>query len=217
LLRIFRTYIPLPYKNRFLEKEKSMRNVILISTFIVLLVFIESPFCIASSLTINPSDDGSVGSSGSVDNSSYLMCTSGGRGIVEFPLAAVSEPISSAELSVNPYALPLWNPTIHVYGYASTDGVLTSSDYSAGTFLGDWALPSLTFGQDAYFDVSAFLKTVSTPYVGFNLRVDSFSPNTFSSLERNYGHPSQLSIVTIPEPATILLLGLGAAILRKKR
>jgi hypothetical protein len=215
LLRIFRTYIPLPYKNRFLEKEKSMRNVILISTFIVLLVFIESPFCMASALTINPSDDGRASINGFVNTFDYVTCSWDNRGIIEFPLNSIDGQIEAATLTVNPYGLPLWGNPVQVYGYSSTDGILTVSDYDAGVFLGNWTLPNLNHGQDAYFDVTSFLKTVTTPYVGFNLRSDG--TDVFSSLEYNYGHPSQLLVSVIPEPATIFLLGLGAAILRKKR
>jgi hypothetical protein len=136
------------------------------------------------------------------------------RGIIEFPVS-VNEQIVSASLSVNPYALPVFGQIVHLYGYQSTDGRVTVSDYSSGVFLGDWSLPSLGYGQDAYFDVTSFLKTITTPYVGFNLRPNG--SDAFSSLEYNYGHPSQLSVSTIPEPATLLLLGIGGLTVFRKR
>jgi hypothetical protein len=174
--------------------------------------------CLANSYVINPSDDGYVNSNGNFDASGYLTCYSNMRGIVEFPIVAITGQIETATLSVNPYALPLWDSTVHVYGYSSIDGRLTSSDYYAGIFLGDWILPNLGYGQDAYFDVTSFMKTVTTPYVGFNLRTDStIGPDTFSSLEIKYGHPSQLSVVSIPEPTTIILLGVATPLLLRRR
>ena len=68
----------------------------------------------------------------------------------------------------------------------------------------------LGYGQDTFFDVTSFLSTITSPYVGFNLRSYT-GTNVFSSLEYNYGHPSQLSVTTspVPEPSTIVLMGLG--------
>jgi hypothetical protein len=166
--------------------------------FVISLVIlgIEAPSqCPAKSYVINPSDDGSIYHNGGVATHAYLMCSGSIRGVVEFPIDAINEPIQTSTLSVNPYGLPLWDKTVHVYGYSSNDGDLTSSDYNAGVFLGDWVLPDLGYGEDAYFDVTAFMKTATTPYVGFNLRTEG-GPDVFSSLEYNYGHPSQLSVVT---------------------
>jgi hypothetical protein len=168
----------------------------------------------AGNWVINPSDDGFIYDTGFVATSSYLTCGGNTRGIVEFPLN-VNAQIVSASLSVNPYSLPIFGQTIHLYGYQSTDGRLTYSDYASGIFLGDWTLPPLGYGQDAYFDVTSFLKTVTTSYVGFNLRTEG--ADGFSSLEYNYGHPSQLSVYTVPEPATVLLLAAGGIGLRKRR
>ncbi|MGD0573172.1 MAG: PEP-CTERM sorting domain-containing protein [Sedimentisphaerales bacterium] len=187
--------------------------------FFVLSLFvlgIKSPIpCLADHYVINPSDDGSIYDNGNVVTFAYLLCSGYIRGAVEFPIDAINGQIETSTLSVNPYGLPLWGQTVHVYGYPSTDGRLTSSDYDAGIFLGDWTLPNLGYGQDAYFDVTSFMKTVTTPYVGFNLRTED--TDVFSSLEYNYGHPSQLSVSTVPEPATLLLLGLGAAIASRRR
>ena len=161
----------------------------------------------APAVTINPSDDGSVYFNGSVDTTSYLAAASTYRGVVEFP--TISGPIATAFLSVNPYGLPLEDKSVSVYGYESSDGVLTGSDYNAGTLLGVLVLSdSLGYGEDAFFDVTSFLQGVGSPYVGFNLRTDSGS-DVFSSLEYNYGHPAQLTVELIPEPSTGLLVMTG--------
>jgi hypothetical protein len=176
---------------------------------------IESPIpCLANSYVINPSDDGSIYEGGIVNASSSVTCANNMRGIIEFPIDAINGQIETATLSINPYELPLYDPIVHVCGFSSTDGRLTSLDYYDGLYLGDWALPDLNFGQDAYFDVTFFMKTVTTPYVGFNLRANG---DSFCSLELNYGHPSQLSVVTVPEPGTLLLFTFGGLALHKSR
>ena len=160
----------------------------------------------ASTIVIGPSDDGSVYPNGNVVTIQYLLASITIQGVVEFPMSSIASPITRAYLSVNPYGLPLWDLSVSMYGYESSDGALTSSDYNAGTFLGTLMLPDrLNYGQDAFFDVTSFLQTVGGPYVGFNLRTDA-GTDVFSSLESNYGHPAQLTVTMVPEPSTVLLL-----------
>jgi hypothetical protein len=184
--------------------------------YIVLLtILIFANFTYASNWVINPNDDGYIYPWGTVNTELIVLCGNAGQGVIEFPIYFINETIQKATLSINPYALPLWSPIVSVYGYSSTDGLLTMSDYDAGVFLGDLTVSNLSFGQDAYLDVTSFLKTVTTPYVGFNLRTEH--TDVFSSLEENCGHPSQLSISAIPEPATLLLFTLGGLFLRKRK
>jgi hypothetical protein len=146
---------------------------------------------------IDPSDDGSIYSDGNVITDAYLMADGSIHGVVEFSLDSITtDSIIEATLSINPYLLPLQDETVDIFGYESNDGILTSNDYNAGTFLGTWVMPEgLGFGEDTFFDVTDFIRTVDSPYVGFSLRANN--TDSFSSLEYNYGHPARL-VTVIP-------------------
>ena len=162
--------------------------------------------------TLLPSDDGYVTPSGSTSDGGYLLVGANGwDGIVKFMLSPVQGTITQALLAVNPYGLPLWGNPIDVYGYGSQSGLLQASDYHAGTYLGSWTLPSLGYGQDAFFDVTSLFSTMNQPYAAFNLR--SGGVDVLSSRNYNYGHPSELIITTVvPEPSTgVLFLAAGIA------
>ncbi|MCI0749791.1 MAG: hypothetical protein L0Y32_04510 [Nevskiales bacterium] len=163
---------------------------------------------------LDPSDDASIytcqGCSGVVDDQALRVDGSAQVvGVVKFETTSFTEPVTQALLSVNPYALPLWDQTLQVYGFESTGGTVQDSDASAGVLLGTWTLPpNLGFGQDAFYDVTAFFQTVTTPYVGFSLQ--SSGNDVFSSLEFNYGHSSQLTlVVAAPLPSALLLFITG--------
>jgi len=116
--------------------------------------------------------------------------------------------VVNALFSVNPYALPLFGPQLDVYGFASSSSTISQTDLVSPTFIGTWTLPSnLGYGQNAFFDVTSFLQSVQTPYVDIILE-NSGGTDVFSSTQYNYGHPSQLTVLT-PEPAAGALLFLG--------
>ena len=134
---------------------------------------------------------------------------------MKFGLSPVKGTVTQAVLSVNPYGLPLWGNPIDVYGYGTQIGNLDASDYHAGTYLGSWTLPDLGFGQDAYFDVTSLFSSLNASYAAFDLR--SGGVDVLSSLGKNYGHPSELTITTIPEPSITALTGLGFLFLSVQR
>ncbi len=192
-----------------------LQSKITVSSLVLFLLIFSAQTSGATAITIDPVADGSIytcDSCNPVANDAYVLAAGYIQGVVEFSLAQVNQPIESAIFSLNPYALPLFGETMELYGYASTDGVLTAADGFAGVFLGLWDLPVLGYGQDTYFDVSNFLSTINSPYVGFNIRSYS-GTNLFSSLEYNYGHPSQLTVAfapePVPEPSTFILLSAG--------
>lgn len=143
----------------------------------------------------------------------FLLVAGYVQGVVKFSTASFSGHVDSALLSLNPYALPLFGPSVDVYGIASNTGDISMADADTGTFLGTLILPpNLTFGQDAFFDVSSFLQTVSAPFVSFNLRTPNGGTDVFSSLEASTGHPSQLTVsFSVAEPSTVLLVSLAMA------
>ena len=121
---------------------------------------------------------------------------------------------SQVLLALNPYGLPLWGKNVDIYGYDTSVGALAASDADAGTFLGTLVLPDdLGFGQDTTFDVTSFVDGVHSAYVGFTLRTAGL--DIFSSLEYNYGHPSELlaTAAAVPEPAnaSLMLAAIAAA------
>ena len=165
----------------------------------------------AGLITIDPTSDGSLyvcDECNIVSDDAYVLVDGYIQGAIKFSSSPITGPISQAFLTLNPYGLPLWGPTVDIYGYGTSIGQLEESDANAGTFLGTLTLPpDLGFGEDAFFDVTSFLLNVSAPYIAFNLR--SENTDVFSSLEYNYGHPSQLLITlaqTVPEPSSCLAL-----------
>lgn len=165
----------------------------------------------STNVVINPSATGSLytcsGCNHNVAN--FLLVAGYIQGIVRFPTAQIKGPVTEATFTVNPYALPLGDLTVDVYGIASGTGTATYGDAFAGVPLGQLVLPAnLGFGKDASFDVTAFLATANVPYVGFNLRTNS-GTDDFSSLSENYGHASQLHVTFVPEPSAAALLSIG--------
>ena len=185
-------------------------------SFVVALVlpFLSAP-SFASLITVNPTSDGSLYTCPGctvVQNDAYVLTSGYIQGAVKFSSADITAAATSVLLTLNPYGLPLGGPTVDIYGYGTSIATLDISDANAGAFLGTLTLPSnLGYGEDAYFDVTAFAKSISAPYLAFNLR--STGTDVFSSLEYNYGHPSQLLIQSVPEPRSMVLLlaGLVAA------
>jgi hypothetical protein len=166
----------------------------------------------ADSVTLNPVDDGSLYTCNGCNPDpvrTYLLVAGYIVGEVDFSTAAFKGLVESAVFSVNPYGLPLFGPQLDVYGFASSSSSISEADLASPTLIGTWILPSsLGFGQDAFFDVTKFLQSVQTPYVDIILK-NSGGTDVFSSTQYNYGHPSQLTVVT-PEPAAgaLVLLGL---------
>lgn len=162
---------------------------------------------------ILPVTDGAIYSSDVAVTDQYVLVSTYIQGALEFA-ALDAAPYQSFHLALNPYGLPLWDLTVDIYGYGNADGAITGADYNAGTFLGTMTLsPGLGYGQDAFFDVTSFVRGVPGAYFGFNLRTDA-GTDVFSSLDYNYGKPSRLVGTPVPEPpAGALLLMTGTATL----
>ena len=163
-------------------------------------------------LTLDPASDGSLyvcDSCSIVSDGAYVLVSGYIQGDVKFASDAIAGTVTQAILTLNPYALPLFGTDVAIYGYGTAVGPLDESDANAGLFLGTLVLPAnLGFGEDVFFDVTSFVTSTVAPFLAFNLR--STGTDVFSSLEYNYGHPSQLLVTTaIPEPAPTALLLAG--------
>ena len=164
----------------------------------------------AEDADILPVADGTIYSSATAITNQYVMASYSLQGALEFA-AFDTGPFLSFELALNPYALPLYDSTVDIYGYGNADGAITGADYNAGVFLGTLTLPpDLGYGQDAFFNVTSFVRNVPGVFFGFNLRADS-GTDVFSSLEYNYGKPYRLVGTPVPEPSTLALLLTAAA------
>ena len=176
---------------------------------------------LAAQAVVKPTSDGSLytcAGCNTVSDGAYVLASGYIQGDVKFSMASLQGPQARVLLTVNPYAEPLWDKTVDVYGYGTSVGALAASDANAGTFLGTLVLPEhLGYGQDASFDVTSFVNSVHAPYVAFNLRTTG--TDVFSSLEYNDGHPSELlatampAAAAVPEPAnaSLMLAAIAAA------
>jgi hypothetical protein len=172
-------------------------NVLIVVTFVLGMAALGRVG--ADTITISPSDDGSLyTNSGAVDDGAYVLVAGYIQGIVKFPTSAITGPITAATLTVNPYGLPLSAPAVDVYGIMEDNGAIGAQDINAGTFLGTMELPSnLGYGQDASFDVTAFMAGVTSSYVGFNLR-DAGGPTCSVPWNTTTGTPLSLSSPRLP-------------------
>lgn len=159
-----------------------------------------------------PTDDGTVYYNGTTINSAYVLASPGDtEGDIHFASFDASAD-TSIQLEINPYGEPLFGSQVYVYGFDNATAQLSGSDYNAGTLLGTWNVAGLGFGQETYFDVTSFVKSVTGSYFGFELQSDG--TDVFSSSAYNLGNPPEL-VVTVPEPATgaLVLMGFGGALL----
>ena len=165
---------------------------------------------------VKPTSDGSLyvcAGCNVVSDGAYLMAAGYIQGDVKFSMAGLRQPQTQVLLTLNPYGEPLWGKDVAIYGFGTSIGALAASDANAGTYIGTLVLPdNLGYGQDATFDVTAFVNSVRSDYVAFNLRTTG--TDVFSSLEYNYGHPAELlaTAAAVPEPANASLMLMGALV-----
>jgi hypothetical protein len=119
---------------------------------------------------------------------------------------------ASVLLSLNPYAVPIADPSFQLALVGLKKGAISRAAYRNAAPISSWTFPPLGAGDAATFDVTAALAGVTQRYVAFIL---SGGEATLSSLERNRGAPAQLVIstapptTTVPEPASLGLLAAG--------
>jgi hypothetical protein len=170
-----------------------------------------TPACFAQS-TILPVGDGSVYNDGNVATTYITAYASdapaGIEGDLQFAIFNAT-PYTSIDLELNLGSWPLQTTPLYVYGYDNASGNLSGGDYNAGTYLGEWNIPlNLSFNQEIFFDVTAFVQSAQGPYFGFDIRSDSDGADLFTTTAYNNGIPPAL-VATVPEPETWALVALG--------
>lgn len=146
--------------------------------------------------SILPIADATIFDTGFFWNNGSIALTPRSCGIIEFQNFK-SEGYNSIRLSLNPYALPLFGPTIQVYGYATSEPGITADDCGQGEFIGTWTLPDLTFGEETFFDVTKFIHSTKAKFFRFVLHSDGL--DVFCSLDINYGTPPRLVATHHPD------------------
>jgi hypothetical protein len=190
---------------------------------------------IAEAETINPTIYGSVRNTpqgqtthvGVIPDAIRILNWGAGlpqdRGIIEFEIIALSQPLASATLNLFDTGSFLTSShSFDVFGYAG-DGLLTDADYSAGTLIGSFNY--FDKGSVA-FDVTSFLNSqLGGSYAAFRI-VWGDAPVNYQ--EVNFGRTylpelnPTLEVTPVPLPAGAWLLlsalgGLGFFGWRRKR
>lgn len=120
---------------------------------------------------------------------------------------------NSIQLELSVLYRPIWQYSIDVYGFDNAAGQLSFADFQTGTYIGTWVLPQNLQFQEVFFDVTAFVKSTTGNYFGFDLRTSGTDGrDIFCSTENNYGIPPEL-IATVPEPAFPALIGLAVGVI----
>lgn len=167
----------------------------------------------AASVVVDPVTDGSHFEGGGSVDFGYLLVSNGIHGIVKFESSPATRSADNVLFSLNPYGLPLFGPNISLYGFNSQFGEADETDNQNLILLGNFVLPDLGYGENVFYDVTSFVRGNNSSFFGFNIQADG--TNVFSSMEINYGNPSQLTlggaIGAVPEPESwaLMIFGFG--------
>ncbi len=144
--------------------------------------------------------------SSGVVNGAYLATSSTSRGGLEF--AALDPIYSSLLLALSPYALPMGDLNVNIYGFDGGTGTLYGSNYYSGTLLGTIVFPTnVTYHQIQTLDVTHFVQSAKGPYFGFIIRAPGGGGDVFNSLNDN--PPPELIATLSTLPPTLAASRIG--------
>lgn len=104
-----------------------------------------------------------------------------------------------------------------LYGMLN-DPSLSLDDFNAGTLWGEIQTANLTAGDSITFDITQYLQPFSGTYLGLRLGSLDFDGNTFINMKyQDAAITFETSAVPIPEPNTLLLMGVGIIVLSRIR
>lgn len=147
---------------------------------------------------IAPVDCGTIANGGAVLRIFALTLGTSEEAGLEFA-AFNASPYSAILLEISPQGTPVWGNTVQVYGIDGRNGVLSSSDYGSGTYLGSFPVAANTpDGQPLLFDVTSFVKSANGPYFGILFEA---GPDLFGSISDYTSQPPGLfAIGPVPPP-----------------
>jgi hypothetical protein len=198
-----------------------MRRLITICLVCVGMLLISSAPAIG--ISINPTDASGIRIIGSMGPLmlSFLDVKKNSqlddRVVIEFDVSRLSGtfPVVTLDVGIENIDPGLPDGIINIFTFTG-DGVVTANDFYAG---GPSPFTSVKVGDVrglVSFDVTSAVQTAVTAgdqFIGFKLSTNTTDRYSFGS---SIGLSGPMLTVT-PEPATLLLLGLGAAIIRKKQ
>jgi hypothetical protein len=120
-----------------------------------------------------------------------------------FPISGIQGDVTSAMLSVSPFALPNTDSTLSLNGYESTTPFL-SGPVTSFFDIGTRYIPlNMQFGDYWDLDVTDFIRSVTLPYV----EIDITSSDSFTT-----GARLRVTTTPVPEPSSFVCLAVGLGV-----
>jgi hypothetical protein len=186
----------------------SARTLLRFASLIFFITCILSPKTTSAAVQVFlPTADGSVYYNGGVNTINYVVTSNGDLwGDIHFANSNFAS-YRSINLELSVYGLPFFGDNISIYFIDNATSGLSGSDYSNGVPIGSYTLPlNLSFGEQLFFDVAAFVHSARGSYFAFVIRADG--TDVFSSTNYNLGTPPELIATSVPEMSSLAIWSL---------